>query len=162
MKIIVMSDTHSRWRDAVDIIHACKVGCDLVIHLGDTIRDLENIKSAVPDVNIVGVLGNNDFFAPSYPKELTLDLDGVRTFICHGHEYGVKFSTQSLKYKALEKECTLALFGHTHMCEKSLEDGVLLFNPGAVKDGKFGVIHIKDGALDADFYTWDFSKGKIL
>ncbi len=162
MKIIVISDTHSKWRDAVDIIRATSSGCDLVIHLGDTARDFELIKETLPNINMVGVVGNNDFLNTTLPQELVLDLDGVVTFACHGHQYSVKRTTDALNYRALVKGASLALFGHTHQAEKIVSDGVVLFNPGALCDGCFGVIHIKDGIIaSADTLVWDFYKGKI-
>ena len=115
MKIIVMSDTHGSVRDATNAILACRTGCDLVIHLGDTVRDFECIKLAFPDIAFIGVAGNNDFFSNGYDSECLLDLDGVKTFICHGHEYGVKRSIDSLLWRAQAKDAALVLYGHTHM-----------------------------------------------
>ncbi len=114
-------------------------------------------------MTLIGVLGNNDFYHPSLTGELLFDLEGVRVLICHGHQYFVKRTTDNICYRAVEKDAKLVLFGHTHCAERISENGVLLFNPGAVKDGRFGIVHIKDGiVVSADSYFWDFQKGKIV
>ncbi len=162
MKIIVLSDTHRSLRDSCEIIDACRHGCDLVIHLGDVVGDLENLKMTYPDLSFIGVSGNNDFVSHGYERELILDLDGVRTVICHGHEYGVKRSLDQLLWRAMAKNAALALFGHTHEPEKITKDGVTLFNPGAASFGQFGIIHIEKGVIaSADTLMWDRFKGEI-
>ena len=103
MKIIVLSDTHHDLSTSTAIINACRVGCDLVIHLGDTVRDFENLKVTFPDINFIGVQGNNDFFVTTVEREMFLNLDGVKVLICHGHEYGVKRSKDQLLWRAQAK-----------------------------------------------------------
>ena len=162
MKIIVLSDTHRALRDSYGIIDACRQGCDLVIHLGDVVRDLEDLKLTYPDLNFVGVSGNNDFVSHGYERELILDLDGVRTVICHGHEYGVKRSLDQLLWHAQARASSLALFGHTHEPERVVKEGVTLFNPGTASIGQFGIIHIEKGKIaSADTLVWDRFKGEI-
>jgi len=163
MKIIVISDTHGAVSDAIDVISACRIGCDAVLHLGDVVRDFDLIKSAFPDIPFVGVAGNNDFFTHSADKECTLVLDNLTFFMCHGHEYGVKRGYQSLLWRAQAKGADVALFGHTHECFKASVEGVLLFNPGAMKDGSFGIIHTHNGRIaSADFHQLNRLTRKII
>ena len=163
MKIIVLSDTHHDLSTAVRIVDACRGGCDLVIHLGDTVRDFENLKMTFPDMKFVGVQGNNDFFVTGSEREMFLNLDGVKVFMCHGHEYGVKRSTDQLLWRGLAKGADLILYGHTHIAEKTCEDGIVLFNPGAVIEGNFGVVQIINSRIaSADIFRWDRLRGKIV
>lgn len=163
LKIIVLSDTHGSYQIASDIISSCSMGCDLVIHLGDTVRDFKALRDNFPNISFIGVCGNNDFMCSDMEEELFLDLDGVKTVVCHGHQYGVKRSLDSLLWRAEAKGAHLALFGHTHRAEKISEGGGLLFNPGAVCEGYFGVIHIHDGKIvSADSLYYDRMRGKIV
>lgn len=163
MKIIVLSDTHGRVKEAVDIISACQRGLDLVIHLGDTVRDFEYIKSEFPEIPFLCVAGNNDFLQNGFDKEIFINLDGTSVFLTHGHAYSVKSTMDKLVFKAHEKDADLVLFGHTHVCEKFYFENVLFFNPGSLLNGNFGIIHLTGGIIaDADFYTWDSFLKRIV
>jgi len=163
MKILVLSDTHHDLTTAVDIVNACRIGCDLVVHLGDTVRDLEHLKSSFPDLRFIGVRGNNDLLSSDVDKELFLNLDGIKMLICHGHEYGVKRSNEQLLWRAQAKNADVVLYGHTHIAEKTTEEGIILFNPGAVIEGNFGIIQIFNSKIAcADIFRWDRLRGKIV
>lgn len=163
MKILVLSDTHHDLNTAAKIVNACRDGCELVIHLGDTVRDFEGLKATFPDIAFVGVRGNNDLLSNDIPKEMFLDIYGIKVLICHGHEYGVKRSTEQLLWHAQAKGADIALYGHTHIAEKTTEEGIVLFNPGAVIEGNFGIIQIfKSQIASADIFRWDRLRGKIV
>lgn len=163
MKIIVLSDTHGHINDAKDIISLCRKGTDLVIHLGDTCRDFDEISSLFPDLQMVGVAGNNDFFRTSVPNELFLNLDGIKFFISHGHQFGVKRDLDTLSFQAMSKGADIALFGHTHIQEKTNTCDLILFNSGAVCEGDFGIIHIHNGVIaSVDKHHYDSFRGCII
>ena len=63
----------------------------------------------------------------------------------HGHGQDVKYSDDKLSYSAGEQRCGIALFGHTHVPYAGYEGGVLLINPGALMDGRYGEL-----TLDGD------------
>ena len=61
---------------------------------------------------------------------LTLEIEGVKIFACHGDRLGVKRGTAELARRAAEEGADIALFGHTHRAVEEQKDGVTLFNPG--------------------------------
>ena len=64
--------------------------------------------------------------------ELTLDVEGVKIYACHGDRLGVKRGAGELAAKAASIGADIALYGHTHKaCEKVI-NGVTLFNPGTL------------------------------
>lgn len=131
MRFVVLSDTHgdlSRIFSAVDYIRA--LSPDGVIFLGDVISDALALKSEIR-VPFYIVQGNCDGIS-GYPDQDVVEAEGVRIFICHGHRYGVNESPQRLIWAAQERECTVALYGHTHCPELLREDGVLVMNPGSL------------------------------
>ena len=141
MKILVISDTHGNIMNAVRLLESS--GFDYCIHLGDVVRDCEDLESIFPRQKFIFVKGNNDFWTrdASFPDERTFTLGKKKFFICHGHKFNVKSSLALLKKTAHEKECDIALFGHTH--KSFLEEGTLtIMNPGSV--GSYGVITIDD------------------
>ena len=61
MLILVISDTHGRITNAVNTIEKLKP--DYILHLGDVVRDVEDLEAIFPSKDIIAVSGNNDFWA---------------------------------------------------------------------------------------------------
>jgi putative phosphoesterase len=130
MKILVFSDSHGRPEKMNDIIKADK-DVDMVIHLGDLVRDAEYISDMNPDLSVKCVSGNNDWFSDE-PREKTLVLGSKRFFITHGNLYGVKRGLDELINKGKEVNADIVLFGHTHTPYESCEGKTIILNPGSI------------------------------
>lgn len=143
MKILILSDTHGETSAAVELIRSEKP--DHVIHLGDCLRDAEDLARRFPILPICKVPGNNDWFTDE-EKEKTIRLADTGIFLCHGHTTGVKGGISLQLGRALQKGCTVSLFGHTHTPYLEERDGVLLLNPGSLTYGKtYAVLTLKHG-----------------
>ena len=146
--IVVISDTHGN-RAEVEKLYPVFAECDYIIHLGDTSGDGSKVRADFPGK--VYLLNGNCDIPRLGEDELTLEVEGVRIFACHGDRYGVKHSLSRLAKKAADEGAGIALYGHTHEAREDSEGGVTLFNPGtlsrytftrsylylAVYDGKF-------------------------
>ncbi len=149
MKIAVLSDTHgnrSMMKRAVEKIQHC----DVVIHLGDNVRDVEYLRSYIQRPFYV-VRGNCDFES-KVPNELLLHVGGKKLLMTHGHKYNVKYSLMSLMYKGEEEEVDIILFGHTHIPMNEYNQNILIMNPGSVGNPRvgsstIGLIEIKDEVI---------------
>lgn len=127
MKILVMSDSHgimSYMEQAVK-----KERPDIAIHLGDCIGDAERLGNMFPDLRLFSVKGNNDWIGGSLDAVYATDFGKI--YMCHGHMLGVKSGVSDLVYKAKGRDCTIALYGHTHRPHLEVIDGVTVVNPGA-------------------------------
>ena len=152
MKILVLSDSHGKVGLLEDIIND-NAGADIIAFLGDGERDfyraLRNCR--VPeDKEIWQVQGNCD---PLSREEVTLikEAAGIRFYVTHGFEQAVKWGLDKISYKAEEQRCQVALFGHTHSRHLSNHGGVILFNPGSVAAGSYGLININNGEIEIDY-----------
>ena len=146
MKIIVVSDTHGSYRNLRKVVLMHK-NADLVVHCGDSRDEPEHIRTDFPSMKIIAVKGNCDFDTAMPIVEL-FTVDGVRFMATHGHIYNVKYGLFDLDRAAREKHADIALYGHTHIADDTVRDGVRFFNPGSLGYGKsFGVIEIKDGQV---------------
>ena len=67
--------------------------------------------------------------------------------MCHGHKYNVKSSLLALKYKGMEKNADIILFGHTHVPYIDDTDGIIMLNPGSVST--YGIIEINESEVTA-------------
>ena len=108
MKLLILSDTHRSLGFAYDAIE--KEHPDAVVHLGDHLTDAEDLSFACQEPDFYYVPGNCDY-APTVPQSLTLELDGVRIFVTHGHLYGVKRDLTALAGAAKDAGARLALGG---------------------------------------------------
>ncbi len=158
MKLLIFSDSHGRddtLRRALDIHHKT---ADYALHAGDGAPSFMLLKASYPDVAFRAVRGNCDGWGvfsdgASLPEEEIINADGVRILLLHGHLRGVKSSPLGLVSHARRIGCDIVVFGHTHEpCEKYIpaENGlaaVRLFNPGAAKDGCYGIIEIRKNGI---------------
>lgn len=128
-KIVVISDSHGNRQD-IDGLMPVLSEADLIIHLGDTSGDGGYIRSRFPQKTKV-LNGNCDFMKLG-EDEITLDIEGVKIFACHGHRYSVKTTLARLAQRAEELGCNIALYGHTHEAAERETGGIKAINPGAL------------------------------
>ena len=143
MKILIFSDSHKSFAPMAKAIEIEK-DANWIIHAGDVHSDVEDLLIAYPKTPVAYVKGNNDFFLRDVPEDRFFTLDGVKIFLTHGHNYGVKYSIAALFKKGAELGADICIFGHTHVavCEKMGK--ITLFNPGAVTKS-YGVLEINNG-----------------
>lgn len=148
MKYLVISDSHGRRTTLEDVVRVCSGSGapDAVIHLGDNISDARYLRQRIRQP-VVAVPGNCDW--SDEEAEIVENLCGENVLICHGHTLHVKQTLLPLACRAQEKGVKAALFGHTHAPFLGYEYGILLLNPGALKDEKCAVMEIRDGEIHA-------------
>jgi len=147
MKIIAVSDSHYNRVELMNLAQEIRRRGDIgvVIHLGDMEGDAQWLRSSLP-IPVYSVPGNCDM-NPGAPADIVLTLGGVRMLACHGHTHRVKFTLDPLAWRARELNVPLALFGHTHAPCLLNEGGVLLLNPGALRDGRYALLDAAGGDI---------------
>ena len=133
MKALVFSDTHSCIALAEEAVRRRRP--DVIIHLGDYVRDAETIREDFPGIPVYCVRGNCDISADA-PDTDTVQLGPVKAFITHGHLYNVRYDCLGLAYAAMEAGARLAMFGHTHEPLYEEFGGVTVVNPGTAGKGR--------------------------
>lgn len=130
-KILVVSDNHRKLDNIYQLLEE-NPDISYFIHLGDSEGSEDAIRTHLPKgCESYFVQGNNDFFA-CLPKEIEMRLGKERLFLTHGHLYGVGFDLQGLADEARARNCSMALFGHTHRPFSRMVNGVLCINPGSI------------------------------
>lgn len=155
MKIIVISDSHGNTAMVKDIISTNSTA-EVVIFCGDGCSDIEEIRYLFPTKMIISVRGNCDWYCNS-PDSTEITLCGKKIFITHGQLYGVKEYYSPLIAHGHNINADIVLFGHTHIQYASVDDSMLVMNPGSCAHSKyFGIIEIDDnGNIKADGYLAD-------
>ena len=130
-KILVVSDNHRKLDNIYQLLEE-NPDISYFIHLGDSEGSEDAIRTHLPKgCESYFVQGNNDFFA-YLPKEIEMRLGKERLFLTHGHLYGVGFDLQGLADEARARNCSMALFGHTHSPFSRMVNAVLCINPGSI------------------------------
>lgn len=133
LRILIMSDSHGR-NENVELAIAQvreEIGeFQMLIHLGDVgdARELE-LLAGVP---CYIVRGNTDYDAKLLNANV-IEAGGHRIFATHGHLYQVDMRLDLLRFAALENDCDIAMYGHTHVpyLEEDPDD-VTILNPGSI------------------------------
>lgn len=133
LRILVMSDSHGR-NENVELAIAQvreEIGeFQMLIHLGD-VGDAREIES-LAGVPCYIVRGNTDYDAKLLNANV-IEAGGHRIFATHGHLYQVDMRLDLLRFAALENDCDIAMYGHTHVpyLEEDSDD-VTILNPGSI------------------------------
>jgi putative phosphoesterase len=135
VRIGVISDSHGDKYSIDRAIFHLK-HCDIIYHLGDKCDDVNYLAKKI-NIPIKGVTGNCDR-AKNGVEELIEEVDKIRILLTHGHNYGVYFNTFKLRLKALEENCNIVLYGHTHVGKIEQEEGIYYINPGSTSEPRGG------------------------
>lgn len=158
MRIGVISDTHGS-KLAIERGVKCAGDVSEWLHLGDFSSDAEYLKE-ITGLPVTAVCGNCDGLSKT-PSEFVKTIGGVRIFMTHGHIYDVNSTYQRLRYRAEELECTVALYGHTHMPHLEKQGDLMILNPGSalrpigVPKPSIAVLTIENAEVNAEIITFD-------
>ena len=145
-KILVLSDSHSYFDKVLKIFEKEKP--DIVIGAGDGIKDIEELSYIYPKAEYYMVKGNCDYFDRSHNEENLFEIDNIKIFLTHGHLYDVKRTLNSIKEIGKKLNVSLIVFGHTHKPYIEKDGDMILFNPGATEDGRYGIIILEQGNIE--------------
>ncbi|GFO70538.1 phosphoesterase [Geomonas limicola] len=153
MRILVISDSHGNFPLALKA-HELAGPVDHIIHLGDGADDAE-LLAEVLEVPVLRVAGNCDFDA-SLPRELILEIGPCRVLATHGNHQGVKSGLSFLIERGIEVGAGVILYGHTHLPAVQIESGMLLVNPGTLKQGfpaSYAILTVQHGEPRAELFN---------
>ena len=132
VRLAVFSDTHGNTEGIERIVR--QVNPDVVIHLGDYDRDAKVLQQKYPHIPVYSVCGNCDYGSQE-PTDGVLMFGRVSLFITHGHLYNVREELDTLAFIANKEGCQIALYGHTHVSDYRVVNGVTVINPGTAGVG---------------------------
>lgn len=130
--IIVISDTHGSIPDN-EILWEAFDNADCIFHLGDGKNEIAKLIEIYKD-KLYFVYGNCD--AISSPLEQVVEIESVKFFFTHGHNYKVKSSDMYLQLRGEELGADCCLYGHAHVPSINKVDDIWLINPGSLKYSK--------------------------
>ncbi len=154
MKIVVLSDTHSRALPAS--LKAALFQADLIVHVGD-FCSLDDLKEIAAYTEVKAVYGNMDDMSlrNKLPSRDIFDAEGVRIGLFHG-KGPAKEVIEYAKEEFSKDKVDIVVFGHSHSPYNEKIGKVLYFNPGSPTDKisapmcSYGIIEVKDGKYNCE------------
>ena len=167
----IVADTHvpQRLRRLPAGLASALRGVDLILHAGDlnTCRVLSQLEQIAP---VQAVSGNADLFWSGLPLTRLLEIEGRRIGLVHSHggwprylwgkvrdvfgyneDYFLNIARRSFG------PVDAIVFGHTHRAHRSIQAGVLFFNPGPVAPTYFntpgpqvGLLRVSREAIETE------------
>ncbi len=128
-RIMIVSDTHKRHGNLMEALYN-EGKIDLLIHLGD-VEGEEEVIQEMAGCEVLMVPGNNDFYA-RYEKEIETQIGKYKVLLTHGHNYYVTFDLQTIREEGISRGMDIVMFGHTHRPCISIEEEIILINPGSI------------------------------
>lgn len=129
MRALIVSDTHGRHDNFAKVYENFKP-FDMVIHAGDVVGE-ELWYQMYVDCELHMVRGNCDWDS-ELPTVDTFAFGSHKIFLVHGHRHEVDYDDNVLAWSAKENGCDIAIYGHTHVPDDSVVDGVRIINPGSL------------------------------
>jgi len=159
MKIVVFADSHTDV-DTMKIVTESEHP-DMVIHLGDHVRDGAELQELFNNTPMEFVKGNTDK-TDDCPAEKLIEVNDATIFLAHGDEYGVENGLDDIIDMGISYKADIIMFGHTHKSFLHNQDGLWIMNPGRIgrKSSKhinatFGVVIIDEGIINCKIAEFD-------
>lgn len=138
MKILVVSDTHGDPSNLETVVRILGSRLDLILHLGDGVRDLERLpRHLAVSIPYLPVKGNMDSDA-RLPPSRVIQAGSHLLYVSHGHAALASGSPLPMILAAREAGASACMFGHTHVPHKSFAEGLLVLNPGSLSRPRGG------------------------
>ncbi len=132
MRVLILSDSHGRNENVEKAIKKAKKSgkIDLMVHLGDVGYDHLAIER-MAGVPTYMVAGNNDY--GGFLRDMSvIYIGGHKVLLTHGHRQNVHFGLERLGYLALENDCDIVMYGHTHVPLLEEDEDITFLNPGSI------------------------------
>lgn len=127
---------------------------DHIVHLGDGSEDARMMQEVL-EVPVHRVAGNCDLDF-RLPNEMTLEFGEYRILATHGNRHQVKSGLKQLIHKGVEVGASVVLYGHTHLARVESAEGMLLVNPGTLKEGtpgSYAIVTLDGASARAEIFS---------
>lgn len=129
MKVLIVSDTHRHEDNLIKALEKEK-NLDLLIHCGD-VEGAEYEIENYAGCQTLFVAGNNDYFS-RLSREMETQIEDLRVWITHGHNYYVNANPEYIKKEARARKMDVVMFGHTHRPVIEKSNDLIVINPGSL------------------------------
>jgi len=133
VNILLVSDSHGD-RESLAYLKELYQDYDYLIHLGDSEMRTAELEG------YLAVKGNHDSLADAdMPELMILEVNGHRILVCHGHKEFIQyFKYAAMLEHAKRENCDTVFFGHVHVYQDTVQQGIRLLNPGSVYHNRDG------------------------
>jgi len=153
MRIAVLADTHVSRLESIGskIVDAIST-VDLIFHAGD-FTDLQTLMGLKGLKEVRAVQGNMDSMQLKtiLPVKDVIEVQEKRIGITHGSG-GPWGMDERVRAMFDGDQVDVIVYGHSHLAQNKVIDGVLLFNPGTATES-FGILTVDDGVVKGEIVS---------
>lgn len=131
MKIVIVSDNHTKLKICEDIANRYANQETLLLHCGDSEFAYDDDELAP----FMKVAGNCDYDR-DFPDVELIDTPLGKIFLTHGHHYRVGYSRNMIAREAKKYGARFAIYGHTHIPRCEEIDDIICINPGSIAQSR--------------------------
>lgn len=152
MKIGVISDSHGSTA-AIRRAVAAAGPVAMWLHAGDYSQDARFL-AQLTGLPVTAAAGNCDGATDARIDEY-ITVAGKQIWLTHGHRYQAKERPGELAFWGRQFGVDVVVYGHSHVPDITLVDGLLIFNPGGAvhprggHPASCGLLMIENGELEA-------------
>lgn len=154
MRVLIVSDNHGHPHLLYDLVEKYHDTVDHMIHCGDSELAKDDLIWGV----MTTVRGNKDD-EPFKDVEIVTTEQG-NIMVTHGHLFGVSYGYDKIVQLAQENDAQIVCYGHTHVMNNTVLDGVRLINPGSIRLPKgtypfpsYAILNWQDEEMQVTFYN---------
>lgn len=128
-KVVIMSDSHL-CNARIDYVLEKENDADMYLHCGDLCDSTDMYPQ------LIVVRGNNDYY--DYPMQIIKEIEGRRLIMFHSHQFFFSQLKHKMVLTAIENDCDIICYGHTHIADIDEVEGIQIINPGSLQMSRDG------------------------
>lgn len=132
----IVSDSHGNLELLKKVCDTLSRKVNAIAHLGDNYDDMESLGELPVKKYLVPGVFSNHYTDPTIPNRLFLSLLGWRCLLSHTptpHQNDME-GDMDPEEMVERKKTDILLFGHTHIPDIGVRNGVLFMNPGNLRE----------------------------
>ncbi len=131
-KYVVVSDTHQLEKELDDLL-TMYPDYDGYFHIGDSELSSDKLSKWK------AIKGNHD--TNDLPEELIVDIGKQKALLVHSHRQYSFYTKENLVALAKSYNVQYVFYGHNHVFDDKIVDGVRLMNPGSLRHSRDNATH---------------------
>lgn len=145
--ILITSDIHGDYDTLVKVKEKHKG--HFHINAGDIVISKNKYENLIDVI----VKGNCDFDFGLEDIKI-FEINNLKILLVHGHRQGVKKDLKRLVEVCRDQKVDWCIYGHTHIQNIEIIDGITFINPGSLKDESHPYVVVEDNKVKRMFMKW--------
>lgn len=126
MQVLIVSDNHGDVGVLNKLVEKYQAQVDYMVHCGDSEMTSDDLMWGT----MTTVRGNTD--TSGFKDIEIISTEQGNIVVAHGHLHQVKQTLDQLVDLAKQNKAEVICYGHTHVMDNTIQEGILVINPGSI------------------------------